>query len=118
MFIHPVVDIWVVTTLGLLINNDAINILLCVSWCDWENISFERILRIKFLGLKVCSHCIKNDGFPKFMVFISPPTVYESFMFSTPGATLGVITLFNISHSDGCVVAFHVSINLHVPGDY
>lgn len=61
---------------------------------------------------------IKSDSFQKFMLFICPPTVYESFMFSTPWATLGIVTLFNISHSDGCVVAFHLGINSHVPGDY
>lgn len=61
---------------------------------------------------------IKNDSFPKFMLFTRPPTVYESFIFSTPWATLAIVTLFNISHSDGCVVAFHLGINLHVPGDY
>lgn len=75
-------------------------------------------LGLKFLGLEVCSHCIKNDSFPKFMLFISPPKVYESFTVSTPWATLGIITVFNVSHSDGCVVAFHFSFNLHVTGDY
>ena len=75
-------------------------------------------LGLKFLGHKSCAHFIKNDSFPKFTLFISPPTVYESFMFSTPWATLGIVTLFNASHSDGWVVTFHLGINLHVPDDY
>ena len=46
-FIHSVVAIWVVSTLGLLTNNGTTSILSYVTWCAWADIPIERGHRVK-----------------------------------------------------------------------
>ena len=46
-----------------------------------------------------------------------PLMMHESSICSTSSPILGIVSLFNFSHSDGCMVVSHRGFNLHFPHD-
>lgn len=75
-------------------------------------------LRVKWLDHMVGVCLIKKlpSCFPKWLHhFPPPPAAYENFRFSPYLSGLGVVSVFNFSHSTRCIVISHGGFNLYFP---